>query len=275
VTFVPTRFLDDRRDPFQPPDRRLRRCQHLVEHDREPSAADDDATRAGWGFFCALRRCRTEEDRERLAHGHPAVAAAHDFAQTAGPLRRAELEARLLADEPDDVIAARMGLTPATVAAFHEVYFCVRPYLQCEAYIVNVALGGCRVHYGLRPDDHGLLLKVFGFAMGGLAVDDLLDYFAHPLAVPACLDGLDLDALRRLAGRLRTRLLVLALTTPAAALPAEEWLRLRRQFAWHRQADGGGTADEAAALARIHATVEMIAALSRAAAGQPPVAVPA
>jgi hypothetical protein len=257
--FVPTRFLDDRRDPFQPPDRRLRRCQHLVEHGREPLAADDDATREGWGFFCALRRCRTEEDRERLAHGHPAVAAAHDFALTAGPLRRAELEARLLGEEGDEVIAAKMGLAPATVAAFHDLHFNVRPYLGADSYIVNVVLGSKALGV-IDADDPALLMKLFGYGLGGPGVDSYLEVLRDPPAVPASLADLDLAALQALRRKLQTQVLVLALSTPAAALHPATWLRLGRRCGGEH---GGGLGDGPdVVLGSIRSALDVLAVLA-------------
>jgi hypothetical protein len=245
----------------------------LLDHGRHPwQGLDDDSTQQAWRFRRRLGRCHQEADRQQLADDFPALAEAHGV-HVGEPLRRFELEARLLAGQGDADIAARCGITAAGVGAYHSTFFECRPHLHADSYVVNVLIGP-RAHCGLQPSDQEQLLKLAGFALGGPAVDEMLDFFAHPPAVPACFDGLDLDALRRLAGRLRTRLLVLALATPAAALPAEEWQRLGRQFALHRQADGG-TADEAAALARIRTTSELIAALSRAAAGQPSVAVPA
>jgi hypothetical protein len=256
--FVPTRFLDPR-DPFQSPDRRLRRCQYLVEHDREPLAADDDATREGWGFLCALRRCRTAEDRERLAHGHPAVAAAHDFTLTAGPLRRAELEARLLGAEDDEVIAAKMGLAPAAVAAFHDIYFNVKPFLRADGYIVNVVLGG-RPHVALDADDPALLMKLFGYGLGGPGVDSYLEVLRDPPVVPASLADLDLAALQTLLRKLKTQVLVLALTTPAAALHPATWLRLGRRCGGEH---GGGLGDgPAVVLGGIRSALDVLAVLA-------------
>jgi hypothetical protein len=234
---------------------------------------DDAATETAWRFRRQLGCCQGEADRQQLAGDFPALNEAYGV-QSGEPLRRFELEARLLTGQGDADIAARCGLSPAGIVAYHDIFHEVRPHLHADTYVVNVLIGP-KVHRGLQPSDQEQLLKLAGFALGGPAVDEMLGCFANPPAVPACLDGLDLDALRRLAGRLRTRLLVLSLTTPAAALPAEEWQRLGRQLALHRQADGGGTADEAAALARIRTTSELIAALSRAAAGQPPVAVSA
>jgi hypothetical protein len=83
------------------------------------------------------------------------------------PLRRAELEVRLLAGQGDATIAARTGLSPAAVAAFHDVFFAVRPRLGAGVYVLSMVLGGGRVFYAPDPDDHGLLLKLFGYHMGG------------------------------------------------------------------------------------------------------------
>jgi hypothetical protein len=132
-------------------------------------------------------------------------------------------------------------------------------------YVLGVVLGGGRVFYAPDPADHGLLLKLFGYHMGGHYVDVLLGYFREPPVVPESLDGLDEAALRRLLGKLRTRLLLLAVTTPAEALPPEEWLRLQGAMAPTPE-PAAGTDPRASALAALRAALEAAATLSEAAA---------
>jgi hypothetical protein len=263
--FDPTLFAVDPTDPWPAPARRWLRAEYLLGHGRWPMRRDDAATREAWQFRRGLGRCRGEADRARLARRFPALAAAHSLYTTAGPLRRAELEARLLAGLDDASIAAKMALSPAGVATYHDVFFAVRPRLAHPHYVLGVVLGGGRVFYAPDPDDHGLLLKLLGYQMGGLYVDVLLDYFKEPLVLPESLDGLDEAALRRLLGKLRTQLLLLATTTPAEALPPEEWLRL--QGAMPPTPEPAAGADpRAATLTALRAALEAAATLAEAAA---------
>jgi len=231
--FVPSAFLPVVHDPCKDPRWRWLRAGYLLAHSRQPLRRDDEATRAAWLFRRELGRCHAEADGGRLARLFPAVAEAHSLYSAADSLKRWEVEARLLGGETDDTIAARCGLTPAGVGAYHHIYFEVRPHRAADSYIVNTVMGS-KVHHGLAPDDHELLLKLFGYGLGGPGVDAYLDCLKDPPAVPASLGDLDPPALRKLGDKLRIQLVVLALTTPAAAAHPATWRRLAEQLAASR-----------------------------------------
>jgi hypothetical protein len=263
--FAPTRFLPGH-DPWPAPARRWLRAGYLLRHRLWPFwGRDDPATWAAWRFRRGLRRCRGEADRAWLARRFPTLAEAHRLYRSAEPLRRAELEARLLAGEDDGTVGAKMGLSAPGVAMYHDVFFEVRPRLAYPHYVLGVVLGGGRVYYAPDPADHGLLLRLFGYEMGGPYIDVLLDYFREPLVLPESLEGLDEESLRRLLGKLRTRLLLLATTTPAEALPPEEWLRLQGAMPPIPEPVAGTDAG-ASTLAALRAALGAAATLSEAAA---------
>src|SRR5262249_54011047 len=149
------------------------RCGYLLDHGRQPSSRDDDATREAWLFGRALGRCRGEEDRERLARDFPALAEAHRLFTTDEPLRRAHLDARLLAGETDDVISSRCRTPPAGVTWYHAVFYEVRPHLKASSYIATVVLAG-KPYRGIARDDHEAILKSLAFELGGQMVDEVL-----------------------------------------------------------------------------------------------------
>ena len=269
--FDPTLFADDPTDPWPEPARRWLRAEHLLAHGRRPLwGRDDPLGWEAWRFRGGLARCRCEADRARLARCYPALAEAHGLYRSAEPLRRAELEARLLAGEGDATVAAKVGLSAPGVAMYHDVFFDIRPRLGADFYILDVVLRG-QAWYVPDPDDHGLLLKLFAYQLGGPYVDVLLDYFREPPVVPESLDGLDEAALRRLLGKLRTQLLLLATTTPAEALPPEEWLRLQDAMPPIPE-PAAGTDAGASSLAALRAALEAAATLSEAAARVGPTA---
>ena len=180
--------------------------------------------------------CHDEADRQQLAREAPDLVEAHSVYTSDPPMRRWEVEARLLGGGDDNAIAARCGLSAAGVRAFHDLFYEVRPHLQAGMYVTNVLIGE-KVHYGLKPDNHEQLLKLFGY--GGL-LNSYLDYYYNPPVLPASLATLDLPALERLRSRLRTHLLVLTLITPAADASPATWLRISEQFAASRRGSGGG-----------------------------------
>src|SRR5262249_35278666 len=101
--FIASKHLPNPHDPRKDPAWRWLRCGYVRAPGRQPSSRADDAPRQAWLFRRVLGRCRAEEDREWLARNFSALADAHRLFTTDEPLRRAHLEARLLAGETDDV----------------------------------------------------------------------------------------------------------------------------------------------------------------------------
>jgi hypothetical protein len=205
-----------------------------------------------------LTCCRTDADREQLAQDHPGLFEAHAFFTTAEPIRLAELEARLLAGSDDLTVAAKLGLSPAAVAAYHDLYFDVRSHLNAHVYVLGVVLGG-KPFGGLTLDDRETILKTLGYQLGDKAVDGVLDYFANPPTVPARLDDLDLPSLKRLRDRLRFKVLILLLTTPAKAARPEAWKLIGERFAARRELLGD---DEESVPASINGLLDAVTGFS-------------
>jgi hypothetical protein len=206
-------------NPFRPPDGRWQLAALLLADNRCPSRTDDAQTWLAWDFLKDLTACSTDADRALLTRRHPAVAGAYRVFTAAGSLRRAELEARLLAGQADEDIARRCCLTPEVVGAYHDFFYSVRPRLAAEIYILNIAIGP-KAHYGLTAGDHEMLLKIFGYFEGGTAIDLLLDCFANPPVVPANLSLLSDAELESLQAKLQMQAKILVLTAPAETADA-------------------------------------------------------
>jgi hypothetical protein len=256
IGFNPDKLLPNPYDPWQPPAWRWLRAGYLLEHHRKPLYRDDVLTWQVWHFRHRLEHCRGEADHAQLAADFPALADAHR-AWIGPPLRRAELEARLLGGQPDVEIGSRCGLRSDAVAVYHDVFFEVRPHLQADVYILDVAIGW-QPNREPKANDHDLLLKLFGHAGGGPAVDEYLDYLRNPPSVPASLDGLDLAELKRLRAKLDIKIMSLLLCTPAAALQPSQWMHLREQL---RSLRSTGESDFATAISPM---VDPIASLADA-----------
>src|SRR5262245_8260896 len=157
AVFVPGEFLPNPHDPWQSPRWRWLRAGYLLDHGRQPLRRDDEATRTAWLFRRELGRCRPETDDHRLARRFPALADAYGVFTAAEPLRRWEVEARLLAGEDDAAIAAGSGMTPVGVQTYHTDFYEVRPHLQAGGYIACAVLGG-KTFRGIVADDHETIL---------------------------------------------------------------------------------------------------------------------
>jgi hypothetical protein len=191
------------------------RATRLVAEGKQPDhPRDDDRSREAWRLYRDLND-GGDEARQALLEATP-LGEAHAFYATADPLKQAELEARLLARQTDAEIAARVGLSAAAVAAYHDTYYCVRDRLGAEHYVINVCIGE-KVHTGLTEGDSGLLLKLLGFLRGPAVLDQLLDYFADPPHLPDDLGRLTPESFEALAVKLRLRVLIVSLTAPGDA----------------------------------------------------------
>jgi hypothetical protein len=251
--FVATAHLPDAHDPFKDPCWRWQRAGYLLDHGRQPLRQDDDDTRHTWLFRKALTCCRTDADREQLARDYPALTEA--YAVFTG--ERWEMEARLLGGDPDVTVAARCGLSVQGVEAYHATFYEVRPHLQADFYVFSVLIGP-QVYNGLTPADHEQLLKLFGYGLGGPGVDAYLDYLRDPPTVPARLDDLDLPTLKRLRDRVRFKIMVLLMTTPAKAARPDTWKSLGERLAARRELQDG---DEEAGLASIGGLLDVVTGL--------------
>jgi hypothetical protein len=202
-------------DPFVRPDWRRLRATHLVAEGRPADhRRDDDRSREVWRLYRDLQGA-PEARRAALLEATP-LGQAYAFYATADALRRDELEARLLARQSDAEIAARMGLPAAAVAAYHDVYYCVRPKLDAAFYILTVAMDE-KLHRNLTEDDRGLILKLFAYQQGPVVLDCLLDYWANPPHMPDEPGRLSPEAFAALALKLRLKALLFVLTAPADA----------------------------------------------------------
>jgi len=238
-------YLPD--EPFSPPDRRRLRCEHLISRGCQPSPRyDDEITQQAWQFFHSLSYSQHDDSRHSMTTRFPHIADAHHFYTNAEPLRRAELEARLLANDADDqAIALKLGLSPETVAAYHDIYFDVRPFLDADVYIV-LTVFGTKAHYGLTEKDSPLILKMLGYQMGSLVIDEYLGYLRDP-SIPSTFDHLSLPELKRLRRKLMLKINILLMTTPAGALPPATWLELNNLASTKKQqGDSPGEAIQSA-----------------------------
>jgi hypothetical protein len=255
-------YLPDCHNPFRPPDRRWLRAGYLVDHGERPlTGCDDAATTEAWRYRLALNR--TDADRERLAEQFPAIAEAHVFFTGAAPLRKAELEARLLGNQDDDAIARKLGLSPAAVAAYHDLFYDVRPVLDAGGYIANMVIGQEKLRPHVQPGAHETLMKLLGYGMGGRGVDDYLDYLAHPPVLPRSLNQLDVPALQTLRNRLTLHLLVLTQTTPVTATDPATWLRLSERFNAIQQASQSRAENATTIRSNVHVLLDLVTSLSR------------
>lgn len=86
---------------------------------------------------------------------------------------RWSIEARILAGETDEEIAAKLGTSPAVIAAYEAVFFDVRSMLMNKDYITTVVMSDAVVR-GLSERQYDLLWKLFGYHGGSHVLDAVI-----------------------------------------------------------------------------------------------------
>jgi hypothetical protein len=140
------------------------------------------------------------------------------------PLVCAEVEALILAEEPDDVIARRVGCDVDAITAYERVFYNVRERLSIKFYIVNCAIGSC-VFLGLTRDDVGPIWKLYGYFFGPVLLDLMMFTLPGPRARPWP-DSVPANPEERSRLLARCRLAILVQTLPVATLKPNEVVRL-------------------------------------------------
>jgi hypothetical protein len=197
---------------FRPVDWRWRRAADLVDGGGPLCPGHDDGpVQEAMRYLRAWRRCRAEADRQRLARDMHDLYGAHQL-YLARSFQTWEAQARLLTEEPFEVIASKCGSHPRVIEAYHDMFFHVRDRLRVEGFIVFQVLG--KAHRGLTEADVDVILMTNAYFGGPVLVDQLVDYYKNPPEVPARPEQLGPAELRSLRDRLLVRASVVLDTLP-------------------------------------------------------------
>jgi hypothetical protein len=138
----------------------------------------------------------------------------------AGPLLdRAEVEARLLAEQEPADVAAAMGLPATVVDDYAKLFFDLTGQSQARSWVLHEGIGS-KAFYGLTPDDVDVIMKLIGFRYGLGVLEPAVRYYRRGLHLVADLDGVpDLDAEEKAWARsIRFWVAVRTLNDPVAIL---------------------------------------------------------
>jgi hypothetical protein len=198
---------------FRPPNSRWLRANDLVDGGGPLSPGHDDGpVQEALRYLRAWRACRAEEDRQRLAREMPDLHGAHQL-HLARSLRTWEAQARLLTEQPFEVIASKCGSSPRVIETYHDTFFHVRDRLHVEGYIVFQVIGP-KAHSGLTEADVDVILKMYAYSGGPAALDAVIDCIKDPPEVPERPELLGPAELRSLRDRLLVRAWITLDTLP-------------------------------------------------------------
>ncbi len=164
--------------PFRPVDWRWEKARLMREDPRTASLLrhqDDDWTRKAKRFQELYEACRDDYDRLLLVRKWPALVEAHDlrFKEDEKRLMRFEVEARLLASDPIERIAEKVGTAPAVVIWYEKVFFNVLDKLANTAYISHCVMGES-AQAGMTERDYDVLWKMMGYCGKGIVLDAVI-----------------------------------------------------------------------------------------------------
>ena len=175
----------ERYNPFRDPSWRQERVLALVDRQPEPAQPhrvhDDDYIKIYYSF---LRHFKggTEEDRIRLFEEDPGLYYAYAFRNQPDFEWKALLEARLLARESDEYIAANLGTLPGTITWYEKLFYNVRDRLHSRDYIIKACLGKSLAREVGRDDTlpdpvRYTCYKLFGYFGGPIVLDVIMSGF--------------------------------------------------------------------------------------------------
>ena len=140
-----------RYDPFVPLNWRFQDATNLAAGKRMKWAhAEDSLVGDCAAYLQAMDSATTGRERVAVRARWPLSHAACELAEGTS-LRRAEVQARLLASQTDEQIAERCWVQPELVDCFERLHFAVRRALKATDYLVMQTVGRA-VHEGFKND---------------------------------------------------------------------------------------------------------------------------
>jgi hypothetical protein len=138
------------------------------------------------GFAWIRRLVRLKRHYERANRSQDAVYAlmlrdhdlfwAHSMWVDEKAPTRWGIEARVLAGETDEEIAAKLGTEPGVITAYVNAFFDVREKLNNSDYVINVVMADA-VTRGLQERHYDLLWKMLAYQGGPFVIDSVINRF--------------------------------------------------------------------------------------------------
>jgi hypothetical protein len=120
--------------------RRWEEAARLVKVKPGERQCNDAAVAAAAEYLDALARCTTDHERAAVQRQSPEITEARAIFDADNPCRW-ELEAYLLSGESDEEVAARLGLSPHTVATFVSLFCAMRDFVDQPEWLASKMFG--------------------------------------------------------------------------------------------------------------------------------------
>lgn len=178
--------------PYRPVHWRWERARLIKELGvRLPGKTRDDKWTVTAANFRGLKdACQDEVAIFELYERYPEIAMAYElwdetsYNETgrAHPLRY-EIEARILARESAESIAAKAQLSPETVRWYEKVFFNVVDRIDNKMYIFHQVIGD-KIQRSLNDSDYATLWKLYAYVRGSAMLDFLITTFTDWTKTP-------------------------------------------------------------------------------------------
>jgi len=175
-------------NPLRPTDWRWERARIIRENSfTNKSTTEDEWINISVKFQKALAKVKTEYGQYELVNKYPDLYFAYALRgdtlskNTEKPSQmKHEVEARLLAREPYEQIADRIGCTAKVIEFYEKLFYNVVEKINNTSYILHQAIGPA-IYRGMYEKDHDLLWKLYGYFCGSKALDALITTFTKPV----------------------------------------------------------------------------------------------
>ena len=201
----------------RPVDARWRRITDLAEHGgRAVDQYDDEWIRRGLRYLVRSRRIHAGDDRERVLRDFLDIDAACQLHTNPDKMKRCLVEARLLARQTVEEVAALCGLSVEAVIAYEKIFFQVLDRLEAFIFIIPEAIGIPLGNDELREEDSEKFIKLYAYQKGPMFLEIVLRYFRNGVQIPEPLDQASRAELMEAALMLKVRGLILSRVLPVA-----------------------------------------------------------
>lgn len=168
-------------NPWRPPDWRWQRALAIANADiRAIRRFDDEGVVRATRRARRLLACETPQEEESLALTDPGFYWALHLYRSNDHKGRAEVEARVLADQPVHEIVQRTSLRADAITTYESCFFDVRPRLRQMSYITQIVIGPA-MHRGLTDRDTETIWRLYGYLYGPFVVDALVQQAIDPV----------------------------------------------------------------------------------------------
>jgi hypothetical protein len=226
-------------NPWRVPDWRWQRANLLATGAlRQNRRFDDRHIQKLSRFATAVMGDTDQYAQERLAIADPALFWAYRLAIQDEPHRRGEVEARIIANQTPEEIAAKTGIPEATIKAYEIAFYDVRDKLIYGGYVLHTLIGTA-IHRGIQERDYVLIWKFMAYTHGPVLLDAYVKQSVTPAkpknanAVKACLADGGFGALLR-------KQYVAALTVPLNQFTQTQVLEVYAKFVEMERVGGQG-----------------------------------